>query len=135
MPTCSPSPRAGNSASKVARVQYVPDRRDVVWLDFEPTKGKEIGKYRPALVLSSRDYNRRTGLLICCPISTSVRGGPTEVPIGNLDQPSVIAANLVQTLAWQERKAKKIAVATANDFRATLLKLLPLLGALDVLGE
>jgi mRNA interferase MazF len=33
----------------------------VVWLDFEPTKGKEIGKYRPALVLSSREYNRKTG--------------------------------------------------------------------------
>ena len=119
----------------MARVHYVPDRRDVVWLDFEPTKGREIGKYRPALVLSSRDYNRQTGLLICCPVSTSIRGGSTEVPIGNLDQPSVVAANLVQTLAWQERKAKKIITATPDEFRATLLKLLPLLGALDVLDQ
>ncbi len=122
-------------AYRVAQAHYVPDRRDVIWLDFEPTKGREIGKYRPAIVLSSRGYNRRTGLLICCPISTSIRGGPTEVGIDNLDQPSVIAANLVQTLAWQERKAKKIITATADEFRATLLKLLPLLGALDVLGE
>ena len=114
---------------------YIPDRRDVVWLDFEPTRGREIGKYRPALVLSSREYNRRTGLLICCPISTSVRGGSTEAPIGNLGQPSVVAANLVQTLAWQERQAKKIISAKPEEFQATLLKLLPLLGALDVLGE
>ena len=114
---------------------YVPDRGDVVWLDFEPTRGKEIGKYRPALVLSSRDYNRRTGLLICCPISTSIRGGSTEVPIGNLERPSVVAANLVQTLAWRERQAKKIVAATPEEFRATLLKLLPLVGALAVLGE
>ena len=119
----------------MARSQYVPDRRDVVWLDFEPTRGREIGKYRPALVLSSRDYNRRTGLLICCPISTSIRGGSTEVTIGSLDQPSVVAANLVQTLAWQERKAKKIIAATPDEFRATLLKLLPLMGALDVLDQ
>ena len=119
----------------MARARYVPDRRDVAWLDFEPTKGREIGKYRPAVVLSSREYNRRTGLLICCPISTSVRGGSTEVPIGNLDQPPVVAANLVQTLAWRERKAKKIVAATPDEFRATLLKLLPLLGALDILGE
>lgn len=122
-------------ASKAARTNYVPDRRDVVWLDFEPTKGREIGKYRPALVLSSRDYNRRSGLLICCPISTSIRGGSTEVPIGKLDQPSVVAANLIQTLAWRERKAKKIIAATPDEYRATLLKLLPLLGALDVLDE
>jgi len=119
----------------VARDRYVPERRDVVWLDFEPTRGREIGKYRPALVLSSREYNRRTGLLICCPISTSIRRGTTEVPIGNLGQPSVVAANLVQTLAWPERKAKKIVAATPDEFRATLLKLLPLLGALDVLDE
>ena len=119
----------------MARADYVPERRDVVWLDFEPTRGREIGKYRPALVLSSREYNRRTGLLICCPISTSVRGGSTEVPIGNLDQSSVVAANLIQTLAWQERKAKKIIAATPEEFQATLLKLLPLLGALDVLGD
>ena len=119
----------------MAHTGYVPERRDVIWLDFEPAKGKEIGKYRPALVLSSQEYNRRTGLLICCPISTSVRGGATEVPIANLDRPSVVAANLVQTLAWRERKAEKIVTATPEEFRETLLKLLPLLGALDVLGD
>ena len=48
---------------------YTPERNDIIWLDFEPTKGKEIGKLRPALVLSSKQYNQKTGLLICCPIS------------------------------------------------------------------
>ena len=48
---------------------YIPHRNDIIFLDFEPTKGKEIGKYRPALVLSSREYQQKTGLLICCPIS------------------------------------------------------------------
>lgn len=119
----------------MARAGYVPERRDVIWLDFEPAKGREIGKYRPTLVLSSQDYNRRTGLLICCPISTSVRGGVTEVPISNLDQPSVVAANLVQTLAWRERKAEKIVTARPEEFRETLLRLLPLLGAFEVLGD
>lgn len=119
----------------MAAESYVPDRRDVAWLDFEPAKGKEIGKYRPALVLSSRDYNGKSGLLICCPISTSIRGGPTEVPIDNLDRPSVVAANLVQTLAWRERKAEKITTASPDVFRDTLMKLLPLIGALEVLGD
>ena len=115
--------------------RYVPCRADVIWLDFEPSKGREIGKYRPALVLSSEDYNRRTGLLICCPISSSIRGGATEVPIVGLDKPSVVAANLVQTLAWRERKAKKIFAAEPQAYRETLLKLLPLLGALELLDQ
>uniref|UniRef100_UPI002016E96C type II toxin-antitoxin system PemK/MazF family toxin n=2 Tax=Escherichia coli TaxID=562 RepID=UPI002016E96C len=50
---------------------FVPKRGDICWLDFEPQKGKEIGKYRPALILSHEQYNRLTGLVICCPISTS----------------------------------------------------------------
>ena len=119
----------------MARAGYVPERRDVIWLDFEPSQGREIGKYRPALVLSSQDYNRRSGLLICCPISTSIRGAATEVPIDYLDKPSVVAANLVQTLAWRERKAEKIVTAKPEKFRETLLKLLPLLGALEVLQD
>lgn len=108
---------------------YVPERNDIIWLDFEPTKGKEIGKYRPALVLSSKSYNRQTGLLMCCPISTSIRGGATEVPVGNLDQSSVVAASLIQTLSWKDRKAKFIAQAETGVMDQVLLRIIPLIGA------
>ncbi len=115
-------------------LQYIPDRNDIIWLDFEPTKGKEIGKYRPALVLSSKAYNRQTGLLICCPVSTSIRGGSTEVPVNNLDKASVVAASLVQTLAWKNRQAKFIMCAESGVMDEVLLRLLPLIGA-DMLIE
>ena len=108
---------------------YVPERNDIIWLDFEPTKGKEIGKYRPALVLSSKSYNRQTGLLMCCPISTSIRGGATEVPVGNLDQSSVVAASLIQTLSWKDRKAKFIVQAETGVMDQVLLRIIPLIGA------
>ncbi|MGL5490257.1 MAG: type II toxin-antitoxin system PemK/MazF family toxin [Shewanella sp.] len=110
-------------------VQYIPKRNDIVWLDFEPTKGKEIGKYRPALVLSSKEYNQQTGLLICCPISTSIRGQVTEVPVDNLDKPSVVASSLIQTLSWKDRQAKKITTADDGVMESVLLRLIPLIGA------
>lgn len=113
---------------------YIPDRNHIIWLDFEPTKGKEIGKYRPALVLSSQAYNQQTGLLICCPVSTSIRGGMTEVPVNNLDKPSVVAASLIQTLSWKERKAKFIAEAEDEVLEQVLVRLLPLIGAERLLG-
>ena len=86
--------------------QYIPERNHIIWLDFEPTRGKEIGKYRPALVLSSKEYNNKSGLLICCPISTSIRGVLTEVAVNNLDQPSVVAANLIQDIILEREKGK-----------------------------
>jgi len=108
---------------------FIPDRNDIVWLDFEPSKGKEIGKYRPALVLSSKDYNQKSGLLICCPVSSSIRGSMTEVKVNNLDQPSVVAASLIQTLSWKNRKVKKISPAEDGVMEDVLLRILPLIGA------
>ena len=115
--------------------QYTPDRNDICWLDFEPTKGKEVGKYRPALVISGKEYNRRTGLLICCPISSSIRGAATEVAVEALDKPSVVAASIVQTLAWKDGKAKFIAEAEAGVFEETILRILPIIGADRVIED
>ena len=113
--------------------KYIPARNDIVWLDFEPIKGKEIGKYRPALVLSSIDYNTNTGLMICCPISTSIRGHQTEVIINNLEQKSVVAASLIQTLSWKDRKTKLITQGENGVLEQVLLRLIPLIGASDLL--
>lgn len=107
---------------------FVPDRRDIIWLDFDPKKGKEVGKYRPALVLSSEAYNKATGLLICCPISTSIWNTNTEVLIDVLDKPSVIASSIVQTLAFKERKAKLIAQLDLETYQEVLERFLPLVG-------
>lgn len=115
--------------------QYIPKRNDIIWLDFEPVKGKEIGKFRPALVLSSKEYNQQTGLLICCPISTSIRGQATEVPIQNLDKPSVVASSLIQTLSWKDRSAKKITTAESGVMEDVLLRLIPLIGAESLFEE
>lgn len=108
---------------------YVPKRNDIIRLDFEPAKGKEIGKYRPALVLSSLEYNKSSGLVICCPISTSIRGGITEVPVRNLGEPSVVAASLIHTMSWKDRKAKFITTAEAGVMEEVLMRLIPLIGA------
>ena len=115
--------------------RYIPERNDIVWLDFEPPKGREIGKYRPALVLSGGEYNRRSGLLICCPISTSIRQAPTEVPVENLEQPCVVAANLIHTFDWAARKVKKAADAQPGVMKEVLVRLIPLIGADQIIAD
>ena len=114
---------------------FIPGRNDIIWLDFEPIKGKEIGKYCPALVLSSKEYNEQTGLLICCPISTSIRGQLTELPLHNLDRPSVVAASIIQTLSWRDRKAKRITTADKGVLEDVLIRLMPLIGAEQLFEE
>lgn len=60
---------------------YRPKQRDIVIIDFDPSKGYEINKRRPALVMSSDNYNRATNLVIVCPITTTEKERPFLIPI------------------------------------------------------
>jgi mRNA interferase MazF len=51
-------------------MSFVPDRGDLVWLDFDPQAGHEHGRRRPALTLSSRAYNAKAGLALFCPVTS-----------------------------------------------------------------
>ena len=94
------------AAGGPARGDYVPERGDVVWLDFDPQAGREQAKRRPAVVLSPAAYNGRTSLALCCPVTSQVKGYPFEValPAGGRVQ-GVVLADQVRSLDWQARKA------------------------------
>src|ERR1700729_718249 len=50
--------------------RYVPDAGHIVWLDFDPQAGREQGRRRPALVLTDQTYNRASGLIVVCPLTS-----------------------------------------------------------------
>ncbi len=58
---------------------YVPGTGDLIWTDFDPTRGREQAGRRPALVVSPTDFSRNTGLVVVCPITSHVRPFPTSV--------------------------------------------------------
>jgi len=58
---------------------YVPDVGDLIWTDFDPTKGREQAGRRPALVVSPAAFTDYTGLAVVCPITSRVRPFPTSV--------------------------------------------------------
>lgn len=46
----------------MARRRFIPDRGDFIWIDLNPRAGREQAGHRPALVLSPKAYNRKTGV-------------------------------------------------------------------------
>ena len=44
--------------------RYVPDMGDLIWVDFDPTKGSEQAGHRPAVVLSPFMYLSLIHILI-----------------------------------------------------------------------
>ncbi|MQS53444.1 type II toxin-antitoxin system PemK/MazF family toxin [Companilactobacillus mishanensis] len=58
-------------------MSYTPAQGDIIWIDFDPTRGHEIKKRRPALIVSGNDYNRATNFIIVCPITHTIRSIPS----------------------------------------------------------
>ncbi len=89
--------------------QYVPERGEIVWLEFNPQAGHEQAGRRPALVISPGSYNRKVGLALFCPVTSRVKRYPFEVllPPG-LEVQGAILSNQVKSLDWRVRRARRI---------------------------
>ncbi len=108
-------------------VRYVPDAGDVVWLQFDPQAGHEQAGHRPALVLSPSQYNAKTGLMLCCPLTTQIKGYPFEVTIADTRK-GVALADQLKSLDWRVRKAKFRGKATRAELAEVRRKAIALIG-------
>jgi mRNA interferase MazF len=101
---------------------YIPERGDIVWLDFTPQAGHEQSGRRPAFVLSPAAYNRKTGLAIFCPVTSQIKGYSFEVLIPQMLQVSgAILCDQAKSLDWKSRNAE-FACKLPVDTLATVLK-------------
>jgi len=88
---------------------YVPNRGDIVWLEFNPRGGHEQSGIRPALVISPIEYNEKVGLAIFCPITGKEKGYPFEVKVNVGDKiKGVVLSDQVKSLDWRKRNARYI---------------------------
>lgn len=105
---------------------WVPDSGDIVWVNFDPQAGHEQAGHCPALVLSPARYNGIRGMMLCCPLTTKLKGYPFEVVISQ-NPPSAILADQIKNLDWRAHKARRkgeVTAAALADVRAKLKALL-----------
>jgi len=90
-------------------VPYTPEKGDIIWLDFNPSSGKEIMKRRPAFVISRKEFNKHVGLAIVAPITSRIRGVKLEVLLPDeLTTSGSILVYQLKSLDVFRRKAKLI---------------------------
>ena len=106
---------------------FVPDAGDVVWLEFDPQAGHEQAGHRPALVLSPSRYNGRTGLMVCCPLTTRIKGYPFEVLLASQDG-SAVLSDQVKNLDWRARRASLKGRVSDLELRQVRGKIRALIG-------
>ncbi|ANV83646.1 mRNA-degrading endonuclease [Picosynechococcus sp. PCC 7003] len=107
---------------------YIPRRGDLIFLDFNPTKGHEQSGHRPAFVISPQTYNAKTSLALLIPITKQRKGYPFEVPLSpNLQIQGVILVDQIKCLDWQVRQVRFVETAPQNIVEEVQAKLKPLI--------
>ena len=108
----------------MVNTNYVPDRGDLVWLDFNPQAGREQMGRMPAIVISPGSYNFKSHLALFCPVTSRQKGYPFEVPLQNSKNINgVIISDQVKSLDWTQRNVEFIEKADAKVFEEVREKL------------
>ena len=82
---------------------YVPKQGDIVRLNFDPSAGREITKYRPGYILSHKEFNEHTGLAIVAPITSTIRGINLEVQLEETKTEGAILVQQIRSLDYDSR--------------------------------
>src|SRR6266852_8495899 len=97
---------------------YIPDRADIIKINFDPQAGREQAGRRPALVLSPTAYNKY-GLAVVVPITNQVKGYPFEVPVpAGLATTGVILSDAIKCVDWKARRARFVEVMSPGPLKA-----------------
>lgn len=98
---------------------------DIIFVNFEPSKGHEQQGKRPALVVSNNDFNRIAGAMIkLVPISTTNHPFPLHIPLpSNLKTKGVALVEQETVFDLRARNWHFVEHAD-NDFTQKIIKAL-----------
>lgn len=88
--------------------KWLPDRQDIIWIDFNPQAGREMKDVHPLLVLSPKAFNDRTGIVIGLPMTTASYNetNPFAIKcIGPKNKVSYILCHQPKSFDWRARGA------------------------------
>ena len=111
---------------------YEPDAGDLIWLDFDPTLGREQAGRRPALVLSPVAFWQATRFAIVCPITTRIRPFGTSVvlPSGLLIGGEILTSH-VRSIATMARPISPVGARVPAAVLAEVRAKLAVLAGID----
>ena len=94
---------------------YIPEQGDIIWLDFNPSCGKEIMKRRPAFVISRKAFNEHTKMAIVAPITSTIRGIKLEVVLpAETQTDGAVLVHQLKSIDFIQRNAAFIEKPPAN---------------------
>ena len=97
----------------------LPARGEVYLIDLDPTRGSEIRKTRPCLVVSPDELNHHLRTVIIAPMTTGGQAYPWRVRCRFRDRSGFVAIDQLRTVD-SERLIKRLGRVTPGTLAAVL---------------
>src|SRR5450631_2298093 len=92
----------------LGRLAAKPKRGEVWWVQLDPTRGAEIAKTRPCIVLTSDVVNTRRNTVVVVPLSSSpLPKPPLLVGVRTIGRPAVAVTDQIRAVT-KERFQQKL---------------------------
>lgn len=102
--------------------KYIPKQGDIVYLDFNPTKGHEQKGFRPAIVISNNIFNKHTSMSIVCPITSNTKYFPTHYELEDTKKiKGSVLCEHIRSIDYEKRNIKFIEKASDNDLLSVIM--------------
>lgn len=88
---------------------WIPERGDIIWINYNPQSGREMRDMHPMLVLSPQKFNDRTGIVIGFPMTTAEYNNTNPFAVkfqGKRGVVSYILTHQPKSFDWRKRSAK-----------------------------
>jgi mRNA interferase MazF len=96
-------------------------RGDLVSVNLDPTKGDEIQKTRPAVVIQNDVGNEHSTTTIVAPVTSTYRGYPYEVELEahdeDVERDSSVLLDQIRTVSIEHRVLRKLGRVSGAKMR------------------
>lgn len=94
-------------------------RFEIYWADLDPTKGSELRKTRPCIVVSPNEMNEVLHTVTIVPLTSTLIDWPFRCTITSTTQKSSAACDQLRTVA-KERLRRKVGSLTSTERRSVM---------------
>lgn len=102
--------------------KYIPKQGDIVYLDFNPTKGHEQRGFRPAIVVSKDVFNENTNMVMVCPISANTKEFPTHYCLEDSKKiKGSVFCEHIRSIDFEIRNLQFVEKASENDLISVMM--------------
>jgi mRNA interferase MazF len=90
----------------MVKASYVPDRGDVIYLDFDPQTGRDQAKRRPALFMTGRNSNGAAGMAGVCLLTSLIKPYPSALRVPVKGREGCVLTDQIKSMNWRARRAE-----------------------------